>query len=132
MQQIGDLSFAIRSIVTAVLLTLLFSTATMMMQSVRERTPELAVLKTVGFTDAAIFGLVLAEAFTVYVLGALAGLALALLVFPWAAKVVPGISMPLVVVAIGLGLSLVAAALSVALPAARAASLQVADALAGR
>jgi putative ABC transport system permease protein len=132
MQQIGDLNFAIRSIVTAVLLTLLFSTATMMMQSVRERTPELAVLKTVGFTDAAIFGIVLAEAFTVYVLGALAGLSLALLVFPWAAKVVPGISMPLVVVAIGVCLSFVAALLSVALPAARAARLQVADALAGR
>ena len=58
MQQIGNLNFAIRSIVTAVLVTLLFSTATMMMQSVRERTPELAVLKTVGFTDAAIFGIV--------------------------------------------------------------------------
>jgi putative ABC transport system permease protein len=132
MQQIGDLNFAIRSIVTAVLVTLLFSTATMMMQSVRERTPELAVLKTIGFTDAATFGIVLAEAFAVYVLGAMAGLALALLAFPWAAKLVPGISMPLIVVAIGVGLSLVAAALSVALPAARAARLQVADALAGR
>ena len=132
MQQIGDLSFAIRSIVTAVLVTLLFSTATMMMQSVRERTPELAVLKTVGFTDAAIFGIVLAEAFAVYALGALAGLGLATLAFPWAAKVVPGISMPPIVVSIGVGLSLAAAALSVALPAARAARLQVADALAGR
>jgi len=67
MQQIGDLNFAIRSIVSAVLVTLLFSTATMMMQSIRERTPELAVLKTLGFTDAAVFGLVLLEAIVVYV-----------------------------------------------------------------
>lgn len=132
MQQIGDLNFAIRSIVSAVLVTLLFSTATMMMQSIRERTPELAVLKTVGFVDAAVFGLVLLEAVVVYVLAALTGLVLATLAFPWAAKVVPGISMPIVIVEVGVALSMLAACLSVALPAMRAARLQVADALAGR
>jgi putative ABC transport system permease protein len=132
MQQIGDLNFAIRSIVTAVLVSLLFSTATMMMQSIRERTPELAVLKTVGFTDAAIFGMVYLEAILLYVLAALVGLAVATLVFPWATKIVPGISMPGVTVAVGVALSLLAAGLSVALPALRAARLQVVEALAGR
>jgi hypothetical protein len=72
------------------------------------------------------------EAIVVYVLAALTGLALATLAFPWAAKVVPGISMPILIVEVGVALSVVAACLSVALPAMRAARLQVADALAGR
>jgi putative ABC transport system permease protein len=55
LQSIGDLNFLIRAIVSAVLVALLFATATMMMQSTRERTPELAVLKTLGFTDRAVF-----------------------------------------------------------------------------
>jgi hypothetical protein len=48
-RQIGDLDFAIGSIVGTVLLTLLLSTCTMMMQAIREQhTPKLAVLKTPG------------------------------------------------------------------------------------
>jgi FtsX-like permease family len=43
LQSIGDLNFAIRSVISAVLIGLVFSTA-MMMQTIRERTPELAVL----------------------------------------------------------------------------------------
>ena len=48
MQSIGDMNFLIRAVVSAALVALLFATATMMIQSVRERTLELAVLKTVG------------------------------------------------------------------------------------
>ena len=51
MRAIGDLNFLIRSVVGAVLVALLFSITTMMMQTIRERTPELAVLKTLGFSD---------------------------------------------------------------------------------
>src|SRR5262249_41617407 len=50
-QAIGDLSSITRSISAAVLFSLLFSIAALLMQGVRERTTELAVLKTVGFTD---------------------------------------------------------------------------------
>ena len=52
MQSIGDLDFLIRAVVAAVLVALFFATATMLMQSTRERTPEFAVLKTLGFTTA--------------------------------------------------------------------------------
>src|SRR5262249_48802966 len=45
LQRVGDLNFIIRSIVSAVLVALMFAIATMMMQTVRERTPELAVMK---------------------------------------------------------------------------------------
>jgi putative ABC transport system permease protein len=132
LQAIGDLNFLIRSIVSVVLLALLFATATMMMQSIRERTPELAVLKTLGFTDRAVFLLVLVEAMVVFVAAAACGLALALLVFPFASKIVPGLSMPLVVAALGLICAVLVAAISALLPAVLAAKLNVATALARR
>ena len=49
--QIGDMQFFVNAIVGAVLFTLLFLTGNTMMQSVRERIPELAVLKTYGFSE---------------------------------------------------------------------------------
>jgi putative ABC transport system permease protein len=132
MQSIGDLNFLIRAVVGAVLVALLFATATMMMQSIRERTPELAVLKTVGFSSRTLFLLVLAEALIVCVAGAACGLALANVVFPYAARFVPGLSMPWVVAVIGLGVAVVVALVSAALPALRAARLTVVSALAER
>ena len=124
LQSIGDLNFAIRSIISAVLVALLFSTATMMMQTIRERTPELAVLKTLGFSDRAVFAMVVAEGVVVCVVAALIGLALATGVFPYASKFVPGLSMPTVVVGIGVVGAVFIALISAALPASqgRAAS----------
>jgi putative ABC transport system permease protein len=48
-----------------------------MAQSVRERIPELAVLKTLGFSDGSVLGFVLAEAFALCLFGGLVGLTLA-------------------------------------------------------
>jgi putative ABC transport system permease protein len=132
MQAIGDLNFLIRAIVGAVLVALLFAITTMMMQSVRERTPELAVLKTVGFTDGAVLGLVLAEVLVLCIAAAGFGLALATLVFPFAATVVHGLAMPWAVVAIGLACAALVALISAALPATRAARLKVVAALGER
>jgi putative ABC transport system permease protein len=132
LQAIGDLNFLIRAIVSAVLVALLFATATMLMQSIRERTPELAVLKTLGFTDRAVFLFILVEAVAVFVAAAACGLALALLVFPFAAKIVPGLSMPFIVVALGLICAALVAAISALLPAVQAAKLNIAAALARR
>jgi putative ABC transport system permease protein len=131
-QQIGDLDFLIRAVVSAVLAALLFATATMMMQSVRERTPELAVLKTVGFTDRAVFFLILVEAVAVCVAAAACGLALATFVFPFAARFVFGLAMPRVTIAVGLALAAAVALVSAAIPAVRAARLRVVSALAER
>jgi len=132
MRRIGDLNFAIRSIVSAVLVALLFSISTMLMQTIRERTPELAVLKTLGFSDRAVFAMVVAEAVVLCVAAALLGLALAMGLFPYAAKFVPGLSMPKVVIAAGVIGAVLVALVSVAVPASRAARLRVVDALAGR
>jgi putative ABC transport system permease protein len=132
LQAIGDLNFLIRAIVSVVFVALLFATATMMMQSIRERTPELAVLKTLGFTDGTVFVFILVEAMAVFVAAAACGLAMALLVFPFASKIVPGLSMPLVVVALGLICAVLVAVISALLPAVLAAKLNVATALARR
>jgi putative ABC transport system permease protein len=132
LQAIGDLNFLIRAIVSVVFVALLFATATMMMQSIRERTPELAVLKTLGFTDRAVFVFILVEAVAVFVAAAACGLALALLVFPFASNIVAGLSMPLVVVVLGLVCAVLVAAMSALVPAVRAAKLNIATALANR
>ena len=132
MQSIGDLNFLIRSVVGAVFAALLFSIATMLMQGIRERTPEFGVLKTLGFTDRAVFILVVVEAVLVCLAGALIGLVLAMLAFPYTAKWIPGLSMPLVIVEAAIAAACLFAAVSAALPALRAARLRVVDALADR
>jgi putative ABC transport system permease protein len=132
MQSLGDLDFAIRWILSAVLVALAFSTATMMMQTVRERTPELAVLKTLGFGNRAVFFLVATESLLVCISASLTGLALACLAFPLAAKYMPGLSMPIVVVASGILGAVLVALISVIVPGLRAARLSIVDALAAR
>ena len=72
LKQLGDINFIANAIVGAVLFTLLFLTANTMMQSVSERTPELAVLKTLGFSDGKVLTLVLIEALALCVFAAAA------------------------------------------------------------
>ncbi len=129
-QSIGDMNFLIRAIVGAVLVALLFATATMLIQSVRERGLEFALIKAVGFTDRAVFLLILGEALVVCVAAASLGLTLATIVLPLAA-IIQGLAMPASVVAVGMGLAVAVALISAALPAALAARLKVATALAG-
>jgi putative ABC transport system permease protein len=132
MRSIGDLDFLIRAIISAVLVALLFSITTMMMQTIRERTPELAVLKTLGFSDRTVFLMVVGEGLLVCIAAAFIGLGLAMGVFPYAGKFIPGLAMPSIVIAFGLIGAVVVALISAAVPAARAARLPVVDALAGR
>ncbi|MBS0422713.1 MAG: FtsX-like permease family protein [Proteobacteria bacterium] len=132
MQSIGDLNFLIRAIVAAVLVALLFATATMMMQSIRERTPELAVLKTLGFTDGTVFSFILIESVLIFVTAAVFGLMLACIAFPLAARFVPGLSMPWETVAVGLGFAAGVALISASVPALQAARLNIVNALAAR
>jgi putative ABC transport system permease protein len=132
MRSIGDVNFLIRAVTSAVLVALLFSITTMMMQTVRERTPELAVLKTLGFQDRSIFLMVVGESLFLCVAAALTGLALAAGVFPYTAKFIPGLSMPLSVIGFGVIGAIIVALITATPPASRAARLQVVDALTGR
>src|SRR5262245_1777149 len=132
MQSIGDLDFLIRAVVGAVLVALFIATTTMMMQSIRERTPELGVLKTLGFSDRSLFLFILAEAALIWIAAAGLGLVLALVAFPFASRFVPGLSMPVQFVAIGLGFAALVALITAAAPALRAARLNIVAALASR
>jgi putative ABC transport system permease protein len=76
-KQVGDIGLIVRWILFAVFFTLLLVVGNTMAQSVRERIPELAVLKTLGFTDGSVLGFVLAEAFALCLSGGLIGLTLA-------------------------------------------------------
>lgn len=134
LKQLGDINFIANAIVGAVLFTLLFLTANTMMQSVRERTPELAVLKTLGFSDGKVLALVLIEALALCLVAAAAGLAIAALAFNSGAlkQIFGGISMPLIVITMGGGVALLLALVSGLPPAWRAKQLNIVDALAGR
>ncbi len=79
-RQIGNLSLILNGILGAVFFTILMLTGNTMSQSVRERIPELAVLKTLGFTNRTVLLLVIAESLLICVIGGLAGMGLALLV----------------------------------------------------
>ncbi|HUR36112.1 MAG TPA: FtsX-like permease family protein [Vicinamibacterales bacterium] len=76
-KQIGDIGSIMIAVSTVVLLMFGLVAASTMAQSVRERTSELAVLKTLGFTGPAILAIVLAESLFIAVLGGGLGLALA-------------------------------------------------------
>jgi putative ABC transport system permease protein len=132
MRSIGDVSFAIRWIISALLVALAFAISMMMMQTIRERTFELAILKALGFGNRMIFVLLAMESLVIWIAAALTGLALAWIAFPLAAKYVPGLSMPIAVVAAGVGGAALLALISVSVPGHRAARLKVAEALAGR
>ena len=75
--QVGDIGRILTGILLAVFFTLLLVVGNTMAQAVRERTNEIAVLKTLGFTHGQALGLVLAESCLLAVLGGLAGLGLA-------------------------------------------------------
>lgn len=134
LKQLGDINFIVNAIVGAVLFTLLFLTANTMMQSVSERTPELAVLKTLGFSDGKVLTLVLIEALALCLFAAAVGLLLATLAFnSGALRVIFGnFKMPLIVMAMGAGTALLLALVSGLPPAWRARQLNIVDALAGR
>jgi putative ABC transport system permease protein len=74
--QVGDVGAIMVAILVAVLFSILLVAANTMAQSVRERTAELGVLKTLGFTNGQVLGLVLAESSTIALVGGGAGLAL--------------------------------------------------------
>ena len=73
-KQIGDIGALVTRILIAVFFTILILTGNTMAQSIRERIPELAILKTLGFSDGKVTALVLAEAVLMLVLGGAIGM----------------------------------------------------------
>ncbi|MDI3259247.1 MAG: ABC transporter permease [Sinobacteraceae bacterium] len=132
LKQIGDINFIVTRILFAVFFALLFATGSTMMQSVRERIPELAVLKTLGFTDGGVLLLVLGESALLCLAAAAAGLALAWLLFPLLKDTLGVVQMPLPVMIEGLAVAGTLALITGLPPALRAKRLSIVEALAGR
>ena len=133
LRQIGDVSAMVNAIVGAVLFTLLFLTGNTMMQSVRERIPELAVLKAIGFSDGMVTALILTESVVLCLVAAVLGLAVAAAVFPVTASLgIGGGALPSGVIVIGVAIALMLALVSGLPPARRVQRLTIVDALAGR
>jgi putative ABC transport system permease protein len=135
-EQLGDIGLIIRSILAAVFFTLAAVAGNTMMRAFRERIPELAVLKTLGFHDRTVATLVACESLLLCVAGGVAGLALAYLVLkPIAraiASVLPLMRMGTDTVLIGVALSVALGLLATAIPAWQSARLSVVAALARR
>ncbi|MGE0032032.1 MAG: ABC transporter permease [Steroidobacteraceae bacterium] len=131
-KQIGDIGLIVRWILFAVFFTLLLVVGNTIAQSVRERVPELAILKTLGFTDGSVLGFVLAEAAVMCLVGGLLGLGIATAI----GIAIGGGNFPLAVdyrVWVTGVIAIVGLSLAVGLPPAlRAGRLSIVDALAGR
>ena len=135
-KQIGDIGLIVTAIIGAVFFTLMLLTGNTMAQAVRERIPEFATLKTLGFTDRSVLGLVFMESVLLIVIGGVLGLALASVLTPLVSAASGGmLQLPPIGLRswlVGLALMVAVGAIVGVLPALRAMRLRIVDALAGR
>jgi putative ABC transport system permease protein len=131
-KQVGDIGSIMIAILVAVLFTILLVVGNTMAQAVRERTSELAVLKTLGFSNTTVLALVLAESMFIAIAGGGLGLLTA-----WAivsrGDPTGGLLTPFVLpnrdLVLGIGLMAAVGVASGLLPAAGAMRLRIVDAL---
>lgn len=135
-KQVGNIGLIIEAIMAAVFFTLILLTGNTMAQAVRERIPELAVLKTIGFTSRSVLGLVLAESVLLLVIGGVIGMGIASGLAPGLAKGSGGmIQLPSIGASSwieGIVLMILIGIVVGVLPALRGMRLKIVDALAGR
>jgi putative ABC transport system permease protein len=134
--QVVSLGLIVHAVMGAVFFTLILLAGNTMAQAVRERIPELAILKTVGFSNRRVLGLVLAESVLLVGVGGIGGLTLAMGV-QHALQARLGAQLPMMPVGAAIWLWGLAAMILIglvvgALPARRGMRLRIVDALAGR
>ncbi|MDP6580996.1 MAG: ABC transporter permease [Vicinamibacterales bacterium] len=130
--QIGDIGSMMTAIMGAVLFTILLVSANTMGQSVRERTSELAVLKTLGFTNRGVLSLVLVESLLMAVVGGSLGMGLSWLIIQQGdptGGLLPAFFVPPRDLVIGAGLILFLGTASGVVPGVQAVRLRIVDAL---
>jgi putative ABC transport system permease protein len=135
-QAVRDIGLIVTAIMSAVFFTLLLLTGNTMAQAVRERIPELAVLKTIGFSNGSVLWLVLVESVLLIVIGGAIGLGLASVLMPAISSASNGVvnlsAVPIPTWVLGIGLMIAIGFIVGAPPALRAMRLSIVDALAGR
>lgn len=129
----GNIGFFLNAIGMAVVFAILLVAANTMTMSARERFGEVAVLKTLGFSDAAVSRLVISEALVISVLGLLLGVGGAAIVFNVvefdAGGFVPGLSVTPAIMAMAAFTAVLIGLISGAIPAWQSARLRVVEAL---
>lgn len=132
-KQFGNIGLITTGILGAVFFTILLLTANTMAQALRERIPELAVLKTFGFTDGTVGSLVLAEAILLCVAGGALGIGLAAgvqgFLSVYLEPVIGPIEVDWPIIAQGLALAVLLGAIVGLVPAFSAWRLTIVDAL---
>ena len=131
-KQVGDIGAIMIAIAAVVMAFILFVAGNAMAQSIRERTNELGVLKTLGFTEGRILGLVLLESSAIALVGGGLGLALAWLIVAQGdptGGLLPIFHFPPRDIAIGIGLVALLGLSAGLLPAVQASRLKIVDAL---
>ena len=132
-EQLGNIALIVTLVLGAVFFTLLLVSGNTMSQSVRERISELAVLKTLGFGDRTVLGMVLSESILIMLIGGLLGVGIGWLVIQQVAAGVgaflPGIYLSPSAVAGAIALMIGGGILAGIFPALTAMRLSIVDAL---
>jgi putative ABC transport system permease protein len=133
-KMLGNLNLLIGSVALAVVITTLFVAGNTMAMSVRERTTEIAVMRTLGFPAATIFALVVGEGLFVAIIGGGLGALFARLVvngeyLGMTGGFIPAFGVGNRNVVVGLGLSALIGVLAALIPATMASRLKIVDAL---
>jgi putative ABC transport system permease protein len=135
-KQFGDIGLITTYILGAVFFTMLLVAGNTMAQSVRERIPELAILKTLGFSDIAVLNMVLAESILIAVIGGTLGLGLAWMLASAMADQVaaflPGFVLTGAVISLGVVVMVLLGLLTGILPALQGMRLSIVNALGRR
>lgn len=130
--QVGDIGAILTAILVAVFFTILLVTGNTMAQAIRERTSELGVLKTLGYSDGLVLTMVLAESLVIAVAGGGVGLLLAWLISRQGdptGGLLPAFFFPQKDLVLGIALVFALGFASGLLPALRAVRLRIVDAL---
>jgi putative ABC transport system permease protein len=132
-KQIGNIKMLIMSIGAVVLFTLLLVTGNTMAMAVRERVPELGVLKTLGFGDRTVLFLVLAESLVIATVGGALGVGLAKLLITLGGDptggMLPVFYLSTGEILLGLGIAIFVGLAAGSIPALTAMNLRIVDAL---
>jgi putative ABC transport system permease protein len=130
--QVGSIGQIISAILAAVFFTILLVAGNTMAQSVRERTNELAILKTLGFKSGQVMALVLIESCVIAAIGGLLGIGFAWLLIQKGdptGGTLPVFYFPGKDMVLGVGIALALGIATGFLPALRAMRLRIVDAL---
>ena len=130
----GNLNLLLGSIAFAVVITTLFVAANTMAMSVRERTTEIAVMRTLGFPARTIFFFIAGEGLIISLLGGLLGAVLARLIvngetLGMVGGFIPYFGVSFANAAIALGISGIIGLVAGIIPAVMASRLKIVDAL---